>query len=140
MNINLTNRKKFLLAFFLLATAVSLPISCRAQIASKSPEPKEITRENPALQNCPEAKVESNELPTWKENALHKAILNLDIKTVKKLLAENSSVDEIAAYGDTALILSLSPRIPEAKPVSIEQRKRDVAKEKNSVWKPSGSF
>jgi ankyrin repeat protein len=109
--------------------AVFLPVSCRAQIASKSPDKTQKTDKNSETQNCSEAKGDSNEAPTWKESPLHSAIFNQDIKATKKLLAENAPVDEIAAHGDTALILVLSHRIPEQKPIPLEQRQRDIFKE-----------
>lgn len=130
MNINQNNHDHFFFAVFLLLFAVFLPVSCRAQTASESTNKTESADKSSALQNCSSTKSKRDDLPPWEENPLHTAIVKRDMKMVKKLLAGNADVNEIAAFGDTPLGLALDLRIPEAKPVSLEKRRQTIADDK----------
>ena len=57
---------------------------------------------------------------------MHTAIINRDLKAVKKLLAENSGTGDIAAYGDTPLTLVLDRRVPEAKELAADKNRNFV--------------
>lgn len=123
-----TNRNKFVKGCSCLFTVVLFSVfclSCSAQ-TRKSNSDYETSKDssantlasntasqiNTASQvNC--GQTESLTFPDKKENDLHKAAATLNVAGIKAALKKNIDVNEKDSYGNTALIIALTQKIPE---------------------------
>lgn len=127
MNIVLNKRLQNIPFLFVIASLMFFSSSCFAQTESNKAETNTKSSTTNIVPDCNSANPQS--FPGWQGNDLHKAVLELDAKAVKKLLKQNFNINEKDSYGNTPLISALTQRIPEPKPqpreVVLRNRQRE---------------
>lgn len=116
-----TNRNKNFKDLFLLIAVVLAVIptyACAAQISEPNPNEKIIQKDaapKKISSGCQSAAEDIAQIqPTeWKGSKLHKAVKELDAKTVEVLLRKGSDVNAKDNYGDTPLTSIVTPKIEE---------------------------